>query len=70
MSLERSIPFSRDYQNAKQFLLKRKTTEVYEGEFERDNTFYDEQRTKAGIRIFSFALAIRNRAVIARHSPS
>jgi len=70
MSLERSIPFSRDYQNAKQFLLKRKTTEVYEGEFERDNTFYDEQRTKAGIRIFSFALAFRNRAVIARHSPS
>jgi len=70
MSLEPSVPFSRDYQNAKQIILKRKTTEVHEDEFESDSTFYDEQRAKAGIRIFPFALATRNRTVIARHSPS
>lgn len=48
MSLERSVPFSRDYQNAKQIILKRTTTEVYEGAFESDSTFYDAQGPKLG----------------------
>ena len=53
MSLEPSVPFSRDYQNAKQIIVKRKTAEAEEGEFESNSSFYDEQRNKSWDKNFS-----------------